>query len=102
MYHLTKIYRPSNSFQALTTQNVRRHRHRRRRRRRHRRRGSCTLTGSTTLVVVLAQPAPEPQHPVIVGHGNEPNTLGLVVKQVAESCHESLVAEATLGHDSVI
>ena len=51
---------------------------------------------------MLAQSAPEPQLPVIAGHGNEPNTLGLVVKQVAERYHESLVVEATLGHDSAI
>ncbi|EMS50099.1 hypothetical protein TRIUR3_09038 [Triticum urartu] len=66
---------------------------------------SSNLGTVDTVASVLSHPggpAPEPQHPVSVGHCNEPNTLGLVVKQWAESCHESLVAEATLGHDSAI
>ena len=65
---------------------------------------SCKRSPSpeATLVVVLAQPAPQPEHPVSLCHGNKANTLGLVVQQVAGSTHEGLLAEAALGHDGGI
>ena len=51
---------------------------------------------------MLAQSTPEPEHHVCVCHGNKSNTLDLVVQQVAQSCHESLIIEATLLHDYVL
>ena len=51
---------------------------------------------------MLAQVGHEPKDPVRLIHTNEVGTLSLVVHQVSEGRHESLVGEANDGHHDVV